>query len=157
MAAAVGSAQAADSDLRLTIALDKTLYKVGEAMRLTWTLQNLSSGTIQVVAYHDAGGGPQFDELHLSLSQNGGSAHPIPTTGPRAATQPVWRAIPAGEKLEQQLDLSKFMGLLVPRAGAGSYRLMAEYSTRRGRVGAPAEGAWSGRVLASVIPFELST
>jgi hypothetical protein len=154
MALAARNSGAADGDLRLTIHLAKSKFRAGEAIPLEWTLENLSPQPVNVIAFHQAGGGPQFQELSLHLSSGGGAPRPIPTAFLSGAIRPVWRPIAPGAQLKQEMDLARSLAMMVPRVRPGSYRLTAEYAMR-GMPSPEGQPSWSGRTAAASANFEI--
>ena len=127
---------------------------MGESIPVTWTLANVSTTTLNIVAYHRAGGGPQYDELNVSVSRNGGAERQIPLVAPRAATQTVWRQLAPEGQLRQLFDLAHAMESSGYKPEPGQYRLTMTYSLNptSDNDGQP---GWSGHVSALPVSFEI--
>ncbi len=122
------TAAAEDPQLRLSLTLPRTAFRLGESIQLAWTLENISTHPLTIVAFHTAAGGPQYDELHISLSRNNTATQQISLVGPRAASQRVWKSLKPGENLRQEFDLTRAMELSGHKPESGDYHLSAGYS-----------------------------
>jgi hypothetical protein len=141
--------------MRLSLSLAKKQYRSGEPILLTWTLENVGPRPLSVIAYEQAGGGRQFSGLSLQVSIGGGPARPAPTSFPASAVQPVWKQLASGETLDQDFELDRSLGLMVPRPGPGHYRLSAQYSLQA--TTSPAgDPAWNGRTAPATVEFEIA-
>jgi len=140
--------------MRLSLRLEKKQYRSGEPILLTWILENGGPRPLSVIAYEQAGGGKQYSGLTLEVSVGGGLARQAPTSFPTGAVQPVWKQIPSGETLEQELELDRSLALMVPKPGPGKYHLTAEYSLQA--TTSPAgDPAWNGRTAPASVDFEI--
>lgn len=140
--------------MRLSLRLPKKQYRAGEPILLTWTLENASPRPLAVVAYEESGGGREYSGLSLQVSVGGGAARPAPTSFPSSAVRPVWSQLASGETLDQELDLSRSLALMVPKPGPGNYHLAAEY-TLRATTSPSGDVAWNGRTAPATIDFDI--
>jgi hypothetical protein len=138
-------ARAADGDLRLTLSSGQSRYEEGQPIVVHWKLDNVSKAALNVVAFHEAGAQPQFDELRVWVSANGGPNREVPMVGPRAAVQAVWKELRPGASLDENFDLAEAASASGLRLDPGAYRVTAAYTLRgaRSESGAP---AWEGSV-----------
>jgi hypothetical protein len=147
--------QAAEELHLLLVPAGKTFH-VGDAIRVTWLLENRSKGTLSVVAYHDGGGPAQFDELNLQVSRNNGPWQTVSFARPGSTARVIWRNLDPGATLFQQFDLAAAMSDSGLKLEPGSYRLKGEYSlaSQRTDTGHP---SWSGHVATDqMVTFDLN-
>jgi hypothetical protein len=142
-ACSAACAHAADGDLRLTLSCAQNRYIEGEPIVVHWKVDNVRRAAVNVVAFHQAGAQPQFDELQVWVSANGGPNREVPMVGPRAAVRAVWKELGPGASLDQEFDLVEAAGAGGLRFSPGDYRVTAAYSLHgaRSEAGAP---AWEG-------------
>ena len=128
---------------------------MADPISVAWTLENVSSRPLSVVAFHSAGGGPQYDELSVSISRNGGPAQPVSLMGPRAASQIVWKELAPKDSLRQAFNLIRAMELSGLSSQTGNYVLSANYALRS-RIDDQGHPSWSGKVSAPDLSFTVT-
>lgn len=125
---AASTASFASSTLKLTVRPVVPVVSSAGPLLVEVVLHNTSHAAMTTYIHTATNGMPHYDTLALSFRRSGSSTNiPLPLSGARKASAPIYHVLAPGAQLVQRIDLRPWIEMHRVALVPGSYKLTARW------------------------------